>query len=91
MFVHIIPDAYFLQHLLFNLQKRNMLNPFYLHVTDLYCTYVKLRSFVGTETYHQMLAKGLAHSFGAKLLILDITDLSRKVSYKSYLNLETPL
>ena len=34
----------------------------------------------GTETYHQMLAKGLAHAFDAKLLILDITDLSRKVN-----------
>eukprot|EP00250_Pteridium_aquilinum_P010505 c19435_g1_i1 orf=463-2994(-) len=36
----------------------------------------------GTETYHQMLAKALAHFFEAKLLILDITDFSLKMQSK---------
>ncbi|KAI5067328.1 hypothetical protein GOP47_0017856 [Adiantum capillus-veneris] len=36
----------------------------------------------GTETYHQMLAKALAHFFGAKLLILDVTDFSLKLQSK---------
>lgn len=35
-----------------------------------------------TETYHQMLAKALAHFFEAKLLILDIKDFSLKMQSK---------
>lgn len=43
---------------------------------------VLLSGPVGTETYHQMLAKALAHFFEAKLLILDITDFSLKMQSK---------
>ena len=32
------------------------------------------------ELYQQMLAKALAHYFEAKLLLLDVTDFSLKVS-----------
>ncbi|WOH04333.1 hypothetical protein DCAR_0623742 [Daucus carota subsp. sativus] len=35
------------------------------------------------EPYQQMLAKALAHYFGARLLLLDITDFSLKVALKS--------
>lgn len=35
---------------------------------------------VSTETYHQTLAKALAHFYEAKLLVLDVTDFSLKVS-----------
>lgn len=43
---------------------------------------VLLSGPIGTETYHQMLAKALAHFFEAKLLILDIKDFSLKMQSK---------
>lgn len=43
---------------------------------------VLLSGPTGAETYHQMLAKALAHFFDAKLLILDITDFSLKMQSK---------
>lgn len=36
-------------------------------------------SFIRQELYHQMLAKALSHYFEAKLLLLDVNDLSLKV------------
>lgn len=38
--------------------------------------------FVYSEFYQQLLAKALAHHFEAKLLLLDATDFSQKVSGK---------
>lgn len=35
---------------------------------------------IPTEPYHQMLAKALAHDFQSKLLLLDVTDFSIKVT-----------
>ena len=37
-----------------------------------------------TELYQQVLAKALAHYFEAKLLLLDLTDFSLKVTMKSF-------
>jgi hypothetical protein len=39
-----------------------------------------IRFFFVEELYQQMLAKALAHFFDAKLLLLDVTDFSLKVS-----------
>lgn len=35
------------------------------------------------ELYQQMLAKALSHDFGAKLLLLDVTDFSLKVGLEN--------
>ncbi|MCO5607363.1 hypothetical protein L7F22_061559 [Adiantum nelumboides] len=43
---------------------------------------VLLTGPTGTETYHQMLAKALAHFFNAKLLILDVSDFSLRMQSK---------
>lgn len=39
---------------------------------------------IPTELYHQMLAKALAHVFESKLLLLDVTDFSIKVTICSF-------
>lgn len=60
-----------------------MIMYFFWHVYAFFFSFLRANltaCLIPTEPYHQMLAKALAHYFESKLLLLDVTDFSIKVT-----------
>lgn len=55
-------------------------HPSYIYAKEACFKLMWLHNLFSEELYHQMLAQALAHHFKSKLLLLDIPDLSLKVT-----------